>query len=115
MTVSCDNTGAVAAVNSGYSRSPQLMHLLRCLFYIRAHFQLEMRACHVPGTKNIVATVAAQQGIQDSLIRTMGRWESTAYLRYIRTPKEVLCGVAATLTGRMQGRNGCQDHSKGQD
>ena len=29
VTVSCDNTGAVAAVNSGYSRSPQLMHLLR--------------------------------------------------------------------------------------
>ena len=86
MTVSCDNTGAVAAVNLGYSRSPQLMHLLRCLFFfIRAHFQLEVRAGHVPGTKNIVATVAAQQGIQDSLIRTMGRLESTAYLR---TPKK---------------------------
>ncbi len=59
------------------------------------------------------ATVAAQQGIQDSLIRTMGRWERKAYLHYIRTPKEVLCGVAATMT--VQGRNGCQDHNKGQD
>ncbi len=28
----CDNTGAVAVVNSGYSRSEPIMHLLRCLF-----------------------------------------------------------------------------------
>ena len=31
--VHCDNTGAVAVVNSGYSRVPAIMHLLRCLFF----------------------------------------------------------------------------------
>ncbi len=45
------------------------------------------------------ATTAARHGLQDSLIKTLGRWESTAYSLYIRTPREVLCGVAGTLAG----------------
>ena len=43
------------------------------------------------------ATTAAQRGIQDSLIKTLGRWESSAYTRYIRTPPPVLQGVAKIL------------------
>ena len=44
------------------------------------------------------ATTAANCGVQDSLIKTMGRWESAAYTAlYIRTPKERICAVAATL------------------
>ena len=38
------------------------------------------------------ATTAAQRGIQDSLIKTLGRWESST--RYIRMPPPVLQGVA---------------------
>jgi len=45
------------------------------------------------------ATTVAEWGIQDSLIRTMGRWESSAYLLYIRTPREKICAVAKTLLG----------------
>ena len=47
--VHCDNEGVVALINSGYSRIPSIMHILRCLFFIRAHFQLEVWAVHVPG------------------------------------------------------------------
>lgn len=43
------------------------------------------------------ATTAAQKGVSDSLIKTMGRWESSAYLVYIRTPRPTLCAVAGTL------------------
>ena len=43
------------------------------------------------------ATTAAAQGIPDSLIKTMGRWESLAYTLYIRTPKEQLQNVAKAL------------------
>ena len=43
------------------------------------------------------ATTAALQGVPDSLIKTMGRWESAAYQLYIRTPRETLCGVSRTL------------------
>ena len=34
------------------------------------------------------ATTAAQRGIPDSLIKTLGRWQSAAYTVYIRTPHE---------------------------
>ena len=44
-------------------------------------------------------TAAAQRRVQDSLIKTLGRWESTAYMVYIRTPPEVLCSVVSTLVG----------------
>lgn len=45
------------------------------------------------------ATTAAKKGIQDSLIKTLGRWESVAYQLYVRTPREQLVAVAATLSG----------------
>jgi hypothetical protein len=50
-----DNKGVVEMVNSRYSRVPQLMHILRCLFFIRAHIQLDLVAYHVPGRENEVA------------------------------------------------------------
>ena len=43
------------------------------------------------------ATTAARCGLPDSLIKTLGRWESAAYTVYIRTPKETLCSVANSL------------------
>ena len=44
-----------------------------------------------------VATTASTCGIQDSLIKTLGRWESSAYTSYIRTTLEVLQGVSQSL------------------
>ena len=43
------------------------------------------------------ATTASRCGVQDSLIKTLERWESAAYTRYIRTAPEVLCKVSKTL------------------
>ncbi len=45
------------------------------------------------------ATTAANQGLSDSLIKTLGRWESAAYMLYIRTPQSVLRSVAMSLVG----------------
>ena len=45
------------------------------------------------------ATVAAAAGLSDSLIQTMGRWKSGAFLSYIRTPSKVLCTASAALSG----------------
>ena len=65
VTVHCDNMGAVAVVNSGYSRKSPIMHLLRCLFFIRATYQFSLYAVHratyqfslytvhIPGTQNL--------------------------------------------------------------
>ena len=43
------------------------------------------------------ATTAAARGIEDSVIKTLGRWESTAYLQYVRIPREQLTGYSSVL------------------
>ena len=43
------------------------------------------------------ATAAAAAGVEDSTIQTLGRWSSAAFLQYIRTPKERLALISATL------------------
>lgn len=43
------------------------------------------------------ATTAALRGLQDSLIKTLGRWSSSAYMVYIRTPQSTLVSVAKLL------------------
>ena len=43
------------------------------------------------------ATTAARQGVPDSTIKMLGRWESSAYTLYIRTPREALASVSRTL------------------
>ena len=44
------------------------------------------------------ASTAAAVGLEDSVIKTMGRWESSAYLLYIRLPRVQLQGVATALS-----------------
>ena len=55
VTFHCKNMGVIAVINSSYSRVPQIMHLLRCLFFIRAFFQISVWAVHVPGQHNAMA------------------------------------------------------------
>ena len=47
--------------------------------------------------RNRAAMTAARCGIQDALIKTLGRWVSTAYVRYIQMSSEFVCSVACTL------------------
>lgn len=44
------------------------------------------------------ATTAARAGVQDSMIKTLGRWHSSAYLRYIQTSKDQLASVSGRLS-----------------
>lgn len=44
------------------------------------------------------ASTAAAKGIEDSKIKMLGRWESAAYLQYIRTPRESLAAISCTLS-----------------
>ena len=46
------------------------------------------------------ATTAAQAGIEDSVIKMLGRWESGAYHRYLRTPRDTLAAVSCQLVGK---------------
>ena len=44
------------------------------------------------------ATAAALEGMEDSLIQTLGRWRSSAYHRYIRIPAESLASCIISKT-----------------
>ncbi len=43
------------------------------------------------------ATTAAKRGIEDSMIQTLGRWKSAAFLAYIKIPSEQLTPISAKL------------------
>ena len=43
------------------------------------------------------ATTAAAVGVEDSMIKTLGRWQSAAFLQYIQSPKTQLAAVSRTL------------------
>ena len=43
------------------------------------------------------ATSAAMAGVPDHMIKMMGRWESSAYLLYVRTPRESLAALSRLL------------------
>lgn len=48
----CDNTAVVAIVNSGTSREPEAMHLLRCLAFLEAEHSFYLFATHIRGVAN---------------------------------------------------------------
>ena len=51
----CDNESVVAIINSGHSRAPRIMDLLRFLVLISMKHHFFVRARHVPGVSNEIA------------------------------------------------------------
>lgn len=50
-----DNMAVVCALSSGSARDPLLMHLLRCLHFFTAHWQISIEARHIAGASNTAA------------------------------------------------------------
>ena len=48
------------------------------------------------------ATSAALAGFPDSLIQTLGRWKSSSFPRYIRTPPQTLLGISQRIMSGIQ-------------
>ena len=61
--VHSDNEAVVAVLNSGYSKDEQLMHLVRCLFFVLAAWDILLYACHIPGVRNSVADAISRDKI----------------------------------------------------
>ena len=49
----CDNESVTYIVNSGTSREPEIMKLVRTLFFICAQHNIECKCQHIPGTMNV--------------------------------------------------------------
>ena len=45
------------------------------------------------------AMTAVAMKVEDSIIKTLGRWESAVYLLYMRIPREELKGISGNLSG----------------
>ena len=60
----CDNTAVVAIVNSGTSRNPQAMHLRRCLAFLAARMDFNIRAAHIRGVDNVAADALSRDNAQ---------------------------------------------------
>ena len=41
--------------------------------------------------------MAASRGMEDAIIKTLGRWRSLAYLEYIKIPREQLANYSNVL------------------
>ena len=44
------------------------------------------------------ATTAAAAGVEDAVIKSLGRWQSSAFQRYIRLSPSALASIATCLT-----------------
>ena len=63
----CDNRAVVDVVNSGYSRDRDMMHLLRCLFFISEHHHFLVEVVHLPGKRNIAADALSRNNASQFL------------------------------------------------
>ena len=59
----CDNEAAVHIFNSGTSKDPHAMALLRCLHFITAKFNLIISAAHLPGSQNLLADALSRNNL----------------------------------------------------
>ena len=60
----CDNSAVVAIINKGDSREPDVMHLMRCLIFLKAKFQFTLFASHIKGVKNDRADALSRDNLQ---------------------------------------------------
>lgn len=48
------------------------------------------------------ATQAARLGLEDSVIKALGRWSSSAFEAYVHTPRELLADISRRLAAAHQ-------------
>lgn len=48
------------------------------------------------------ATIAAEKGIQDSLVKILGRWQSSTHTLYIKTPEQSTVQCAKNVNTRLE-------------
>ena len=89
--------GALFLFQDGSPLSKQ--RLVQCLLQALAPHGLDSPLLTGHSFRIGAATTAAQVGLQDFIIQIPGRWHSSAYQRYIRTPSQVLAAMSRQLLG----------------
>ncbi len=60
----CDNMSVVAAVQKGSSKETFVMHLLRCLWFFTAYYDIALHIEHIAGTQNNTADQLSRYNMQ---------------------------------------------------
>ena len=84
MVAHCDNQAVVEVVNAGYCKDPELMQLLRTLFFLKAQLEITIKAVHIPGRQN---------GIADAISRN----NMSAFFLQAPRVRKLLCEVPVAL------------------
>ena len=64
MTELCsDNMAVETVVNTGSSRDKAMMQLMRTLFFIVTHFNVQLRTVHVRGATNVAADAMSRNDL----------------------------------------------------
>ena len=88
----CDNQSLVMAINKGSAKDTMVMHLLRCLWFLIATFDIQITATHLPGVCNSAA---------DMLSRNQRVEFLTAYPQASRTPTPIPSPLTCLLSPQM--------------
>ena len=59
----CDNNSLVTCISKGYSKDPSVMHLLRCLWFFVAFFDIYVSAEHIAGVANCAADMLSRNNV----------------------------------------------------
>jgi len=59
----CDNLSLVEAINKGCSKDIMVMHLLRCLWFFHALFDISIHVSHIPGVQNCATDMLSRNQI----------------------------------------------------
>ena len=71
----CDNRSAVEAIRKGSSKDIMAMHLLRCLWFLTAIFDIQITVSHIPGVLNTSADLLSRNQLKQ--FRTLHPQAST--------------------------------------
>ena len=59
----CDNEAVVVILNKRYSKDLHQAHMLRTLFFVEAHFQLQLKAVRIPGSHNTLTNLLSRNQV----------------------------------------------------
>ena len=68
--VKCDNQSLVIAINKGTARDSLVMHLLRCLWFFTAIFDIDLIAMHISGIHNKTADMLSRNQLREFFAAT---------------------------------------------
>ena len=68
--VKCDNQSLVIAINKGTARDSLVIHLLRCLWFFIAIFDIDLIATHISGIHNKTANMLSRNQLREFFAAT---------------------------------------------